>query len=647
MRSQVTRNTLIWLLSCLPLTLGACSSGDSGPADLPDLLDSEVGTPDVSGDDALLDVPGDQWGKELPDGGNRDLPEVEPDLTDVMEDPDVLVDLAFEIPDVEEDLFPTDLDCAGQLPFTYFCSSGDPASCPGGMCVAGFCIGPVMDPNRWDNCGDEACEPCEKFTGTCPVDCGGLPVMTGTKEYNNDTTITVWVHGYSNSMKDWDKKTYGEVTSCSGILGDMKEFGINRPCGNTAQGALAPNQFLKVNYYGAIPADWLTPEQIAEIEAYPGQTGNSGLHRYALIVAKLLRLRLEMSGATHINVACHSMGCLITRYIIERNIENLAAERRFVRWYTSAGVIAGARLARLYDNVTVQELGSAFGIGQSDFIHMNPDFVQDEVCWWDHNLWEGNNPLLSGMIIHNMCATDPRIAEALNIALLDLNNPGDEPNDGIMYTNDEFFHSQPPGVAFQAADGSQAPASHSYFYIDHMSLPKTKAAGVLATANTFHNRRVRISLKELNVKKDRESHGLFDGEYGTPPADIIIESAVRYNPYIMQTYGQDILIHEQLLAHRSPEMFQQAEGTTKTWDEVIFQAPVFDQMTSLWLNFRLLEVDWYARFGIQEWIFDKDQELASFTGQVNLTNHTFEVNNQYVKATIEVRVIPMVAADGP
>ncbi len=141
--------------------------------------------------------------------------------------------------------------------------------------------------------------------------------------------------------------------------------------------------------------------------------------------------------------------------------------------------------------------------------------------------------------------------------------------------------------------------------------------------------------------KERESHGLFDGEYGTPPADIIIESAVRYTPYIKQTYGQDILIHEQRLDHRSPEMFQQAQGTTKTWDKVIFQAPVFDQMTSLWLDFRLLEVDWYPRFGIQEWIFDKDQELAGFTGQVDLTSHTFEVNNQYVEATIEVRTIPL------
>ncbi len=59
MLGQMTRNTLIWWLSCLPLTLGACSSsGGNGTADLPDLMDSEVGIPDSSGDDALLDVQG-------------------------------------------------------------------------------------------------------------------------------------------------------------------------------------------------------------------------------------------------------------------------------------------------------------------------------------------------------------------------------------------------------------------------------------------------------------------------------------------------------------------------------------------------------------------------------------------------------------
>lgn len=632
------------LLLALSVLLACSENGPSIEA-IQDLMDSQI----VDAADA---------GMELlsPDLGTKDQqdPDIREDLPDDFEtqDPaDAVQDSAsldletaadtnseMEAPDS----WGADVDCQGSQPFDYTCSSSAPETCPGGLCVAGVCIGPVMDEHRWDLCSDGICAPCEGIQGSCPADCGGVPEITGTKNWDNDTTLTIWVHGYNNSNSDWDTTVYGSVGSCSGILGDLEEFGIDTPCGNTEQGALAPNQRVKVEYYGALPdTSWLTPEDIAEIEMFPGQTGVLGLHRYALIVAKFMRHRLEISGATHINIACHSMGCLISRLIIEQNIENLASEGRFVRWFTSAGVIAGARLSRLYDNASVQEVAELFGIGQSDFIHMNPDYVQDEVCWYDHRLREGNNPLLSGMIIHHMCATDPHIAEALGIALLDLNNPGDEPNDGIMYTLDEFFHSQDPQVAFHAKDGSIVPASHSTYYIDHMNLPDAPGAGVLATATLFHSRKIYIRLRTLELKNDRESHGLFDGENGASPAEIVVESEVRYNPYVQETFGKNILIHESLLEHRAPEMFTQDQGTIMPWSWPIYIAPVLDEMESLHLEFKLLEVDWYPRMNVQEWVFDTDEQLLSYSGQVPLSDHEFELENEYVRAVIEVNIVPL------
>ena len=643
-RRLFTQHPHCLLVLSLCATLACSSPGPSSetPLDLTDLSSTDImdSSPDLS----------------LSDAGNKDgIQDNDMELDLATEEIgkldgqfDSLEDAGFEIKEevweeVQEDVpAPLDIDCQGSESFDYTCSSGDPDSCPGGMCLGGLCIGPVMDEDRWDDCSNGTCDPCEELLGNCPADCGGLPLMTGTKSWNNDTTITIWLHGFSNSNSDWDESIYGSTGGCGGILEDLETYGVDTPCGNTQAGALAPNQRVKVDYYGAIPdTSWLTPEDVDEIEAYPGQTGVNGLHRYALIVAKFMRHRLDISGATHINIACHSMGCLVARLIIEQNIENLAAEGRFVRWFTSAGVIAGARLARLYDNQTVQEIAELFGIGQSDFVHMNPDYVQDEVCWYDHKLRAGNNPLLENMIIHHVCATDPRIEEALGIALLDLNNPGDEPNDGIMYSMDEFFHTQDPDVAFHAADGSIVPASHSFYYVDHMNLPDTDAAGVLATATLFHSRKIDIRLKSLELKNDRESHVLFDGENGAPPAEIVVESEVRYNPYVQQTFGKNILIHQSLLEHRDPEMFTQQQGTTMAWDWPIYTAPVLDEMDSLSLEFKLLEVDWYPRMSVQEWIFDKDQQLLSFSGQVELVDHEFELESEYVRAVIEVNVVPL------
>lgn len=136
-----------------------------------------------------------------------------------------------------------------------------------------------------------------------------------------------------------------------------------------------------------------------------------------------IRHKLDQTGATHVNLACHSYGCLISRYMMENNLLGLAGENRFVRWFTSAGVIAGARLARLYDNDSVREVADLFGIGQGDFVVMNPNFVMDEAATWDHRIRAANSPYLGNMLIHHACGTDPRVAQALNITLLDLNKP--------------------------------------------------------------------------------------------------------------------------------------------------------------------------------------------------------------------------------
>jgi hypothetical protein len=57
--------------------------------------------------------------------------------------------------------------------------------------------------------------------------------------------------------------------------------------------------------------------------------------------------------------------------------------------------------------------GERIGLQLSDFVIMNPDFVQDYNTVWDHKLWEGNNPYFAGMIIHNNTATDPAIKRLL------------------------------------------------------------------------------------------------------------------------------------------------------------------------------------------------------------------------------------------
>ena len=58
----------------------------------------------------------------------------------------------------------------------------------------------------------------------------------------------------------------------------------------------------------------------------------SGVPRYAAIVGKYARYVMQRSGAEGVNLTCHSMGCLISHYIIENDVEKLASEGKIRRW---------------------------------------------------------------------------------------------------------------------------------------------------------------------------------------------------------------------------------------------------------------------------------------------------------------------------
>lgn len=624
-----------WLAAVLLL----CACGDTATRYQP-RPDGDDQTP---GGDEWPDGDGDTDGETPAADGDGDpdeadsLPDGDPGEDGDRDDEGPEEEQEAEIPEEESPpCWEEPLDCSGTEPFDYACSMTQPDTCPGGLCVLGLCIGPVLDQQRWEDCGDGCCTPCEE-EGRCPADCDAPPTFTGEKEYINDSTLTIWVHGWSNTNPGRVK--YGEERGCGGLLNDMRAFGVVRPCAGEAGTNASPQQMAKFEYFGDSPAAWLSPEQIAEIEQYP-LGGAQTLHRYALITAIYIRRKLEETGATHVNLTCHSYGCLISRYMMENNLKGLAGENRFVRWFTSAGVIAGARLARLYDNPSVRNVADLFGISQGDFVVMNPDFVTDEVAVWDHRLRAANSPYLGKMRIHHACGHDPRIQQALNIALLDLNNPGDEPNDGIMYTLDTYFHEQREDNRFVTRHGEALLPTRSYVYVDHMAVPETDSSVALAAATLFHGRQVIVTLEEVTLYNDLESVFRLD----QPPAEIIVEHQVRYNPYLKDTYGRDVLISESRYDHRTPEMFTLAKGERDRESRLIYSGPVFDDMESLWLKVTLLEVDWYPRFGVRELvggIGDKHDALVTFAGQVALRDHSFTHTNANARIEISVRVVDL------
>ena len=587
---------------------------------------ADVGSDARSGDEAGADV------------ATREDAVVPPDVVDAAADVAEPADSGwFPVrPDIGPDTTDTGSGCPPPEVADYSCDPFVPETCPEGVCIFGMCLGPIVDQARWEDCSDGACGPCESAE-SCPADCAEPPVVGGAKDLVSDTTLTVEVHGFHNvTDADWEEKPYGGLRG-GGDLGEWVRTLEGLPDGR--QEPEAPNQVVGVEYYGAHPADWLSEDDAAEIETWGRETADV-LRRYGLVVAKFIRWRMAQSGATHVNLVCHSMGCHVIRYLIEHDLESLASDNVLVRWATSSGVIAGARLARLFDNPTVREAAVLLPINTADFVHLHPDYVRDASARWDHRPREANNPLFSGMLIHHTCGTDPWVSEAGDlVALLDLNNPADEPNDGIVYTFDEFFHEQAEPVRARTLAGAAVLPTRSFLRFDHFEVSESTASGVLAAAGLFHSRKVRIALTRLELLDDREKDGPLDfEENGEPPAEIVVENAVRYDPWLHEEHGLDVVVQRQELEDRSLELITATEGEVVETDLRVFEGPVFDGMDRLQLHVELLEVDWYHRLGIHEWGFDPHQGLLSADLDVPLEDGEVALENERVRATLSVRV---------
>lgn len=621
----------------LVVTLGVLGCDDGGLSGGRLSADTSADVSDGPVVDASVVDAGPGPDTALPDAG---LDALLPDATAPLADAGPL-DLAVPLP--PKDAGPPDAalpPCPSAEPFDYACDLAVPESCPGGICLFGLCLGPVLDADRWAGCGDGACDRCED-AARCPVDCGEPPVFIGQKVYDPAVTMTVHVHGFSVvGEADFEAQVYGRTKGPGDIGGGVLAFAPGIPDGEVEPEA--PNQLISVGYYGAVPADWLTPEQIAEVEALDHRTTDA-LRRYALIVGHFIRHRMALSGARHVNLLCHSMGCHVSRYLIEHDINRLASENVIVRWSTVAGVVAGARLAKLFDNPQVRQWAEALNLNTSDFVHMHPDHVMDVSARWDHRPHEANNPLFRGIAIHHLGATDPRVAATANLVrLLDLRNPADEPNDGIVHTADEHFHDQAEAVRFPTTDGRTLRPTLTTLHFDHELVKEDPGTGIIHAAALFHRRKVLISLREVELFNDLERDDGLDFENeGPPPAELAAEVAVRFDPYVRDTYGVEANVHHQLIEHRAPEVVRLAQGEVVDVNLPLFAGPVFDDMQALFLDLELLEVDNYNRFGVQESLFDPHERLALFRDQVALADQEILIENEMLRAVVQVEVFTL------
>ena len=107
---------------------------------------------------------------------------------------------------------------------------------------------------------------------------------------------------------------------------------------------------------------------------------------------------------------------------------------------------------------------------------------------------------------------------------------------------------------------------------------------------------------------------------------------------MLDTFGVDTFVHEQAVEDRSPIVRPHTQGTSRDMDYRLFEGPVFDDMTELSLTAEVLEVDWFPRWGVDEWAADIHEQVILISRQVPIETGTLSFENERARGTIEVVV---------
>jgi len=412
-------------------------------------------------------------------------------------------------------------------------------------------------------------------------------------EHDPNFTTTIFVHGFNN-----------EGYSAEGVFGeddwdeDMDPFTALAGLPNISDpgGAYLPNVVASTRYYGDTPPFYYTPEDIAELDAVTTQWGG-GVPRYALIVAKYARFALERSGADQVNFFSGSYGTFVTRWLIEKDLENLASEGKIARWLSAEGVLNGHWAA---SEDVLLFLWDLFGTPSLDVDQMHYDWVEANV----HSpRWEADNPRFSGILSGKMGTTcDNANDGALTDAMILLDDW--QPNDGVVGLNDSFFATMTTQSRFLGKTPTQG-----YYFRNHYELASYPAAWVQVANFLTGRKRVTITMTRTQVT---DIHEPDDWLWDFTPAEIIFESEV-FSPAALARWGMtDRVCVRDFGGGNTPIYEWGHNGLTQILSHKIFDDLVLDEEVEVDLHLWAREIDWEERYGVLEIIGvdDPTDEMA-------------------------------------
>ena len=435
----------------------------------------------------------------------------------------------------------------------------------------------------------------------------GLPSAAGVAP--PEETATIVVTGFSSSGAS-RTGPFG-VDVFDDTVSDLAAT-IGRTTG--WQTPAAPDQVAVCDYYGSVPPAYYTAQDLADLQAAQTQFGG-GVPRYSLIMAKFTREVMRRSGAKQVNIVGVSFGGLISRYMVEKDVEGLVSGGKVASWISIEGVVAGNWLASQSSSTLEDLLEEAGDISTKDIEHMNYDWVEANL----HNPGtEADNPLLGTLPVHFWLATDDNVNNrALTAA-------SGKPNDGVVLLRDGFFHDLTAPSRYLGLRPTLG-AIHA----THEGTKTHEGIRVGVAAQVMGRRRATVVLREVRVTNDHESSG-------DTPAEIVFGVRV-YSPQGQTLYSVTEPIHELRHDDTNAPVFAINEGTTRTLNQVWFDNMILPDETQLLLRTNVDEIDFDPLYGISENPFDTVEGLTDANLTIStLTPGSYEIVTADWRGIIDV-----------
>lgn len=487
-----------------------------------------------------------------------------------------------------------------------------------------------MDPSRLLAC----CLLLTGLGGACRAAVPAGPVADATPLLRPElvAAATVIVPGFDIDGSDREG-VYGRDDLDDDIV---ERFAALSGVPSASDDLFAPNQIALVQYYGRVPPDYYSAQDIADVSAVTDQYGG-GIPRYATIVAKFIRHMQARSGATEVHLVGVSMGGLVTRWLVEYDLDGLVRDGTLRRWITVEGVVRGNYLS---SKGLLDDLVDLLNLNRIDLEHMHYD-------WLGRHLPAGssredlNNPLFRHLVIGHITSTDdsPFNRGLTQATQAEYGEDGGLPNDGIQLARDSAFRTADPAARYLGLAPMQAWSDNT-----HWSIEDDPGAYVLLTGLVHGARRVALAMTEVEIF-DAKDDTIFDDD---SEGEVVLEAGV-YSPLALARQGitraLSSLTHKGGVAH-----FERLkEDRPRALDYVFFDATVLPEETALRVSVRAVEIDFSTFYG-DPGPFTGDDTQGYDRGEVTVSlaaPASYEVTTGDWRCVLEVRLLDLPAPHVP